>query len=913
MKNILFAVLFIISQNALATNGGAGSGISTPTTVRMTEILGVGGGELGATIFKNSSSGISLQTLPIDSDEVDRQLANTACDVDENVVCDANPGPVPKDYMEFLTSFSTFKKQQTSYSPITSVTQIKSKCDCIARKVSNETVGNFEDAKKAKRDEINKYILDAYGKKFINDFSSNIEDVTFFLGRTAEMFTSEEVGKGLQCNDEAIYNAKVTEVCGSRGITDAEFINGRKNKFINTIGGGISLPFDQRLGTMAREIMGARITSDFDETNGHIYARENFDALRMGLAVSDPQAKFVDLLVSQLLRNGELRSQISQAMLSDMTPVEAIIKVVDENKTTANFRNLGLGADASQHLKDKESLSSVLRFMMKVHPGFLHVMKDKDAFGNLKIAYGRNPQLGILNQLKDKSVLEPVLIENCKKMVESFANAVCTPDDKLISSMDPLDLQLLLQAKQERPQALARKADMNDVLICEAKTSSVEQGNRFSELANLMDRRLRSTSSDYYERLMAEGGGTGGASGGGSGHAAQAASDAFSLAAQYGAASKNYQDALNKLTDLGRKHSTSVSAGGVVSRQVEAENVIAGRDFRVGSGSMNREQARRYLAESKTWEDKKAAQNAAIANNTKETPATQDLGYSSQATNAAPQVAPVTNNQYVAQPVTTSTTQQAREALRQYIADKNDSATAKEVVEALDDPSAVELNRLRSENVTLLEKTLKMETEKFEDMKKRIADLEKTTPVKAPVIKATEEKEVPMRTSLSNLRQSFAAAPVKPIQAPSRSIASVSGQFSSQSSASTSTESKSQGRGPKVVTENASQSAGLIVTKVSPGRDSDVKPQELQQEVQKLLESPNLNQSSLEEIKAKGFLYRYSVVENNETVQKEVLIKFEKLDKATRDAIELKLTRKTAENQVSKLAVLRLLIKQQRL
>ena len=902
MTNILLFVLFSLSFNAFADKNG-GVPLTGDTQIIPTDRPGRSATVTISTdpVLSNMLGSSGAVRLQLDPDRVRLMPATEidVCSIKDELRCEVVTPPVPKDYMDFLSSFSKFKAESADITSVTTQAQVR--CGCLTRKLSEGRQNEFNREKEQAIEEAKEKILNAYGRKFINDYSSNVEDMQFFLNKTANMFKDQEAAKAYQCNDLSLYDNAIKATCPN---ADAAFITNRKKMFINVLTKQ-DKSFEEAFGKMSEDILSSNVTSELDgSSNGQVFDRRTYDNMRMSSAVDDPKSQFVNKLMTRALQSEYFKTKINEYILKDRTPLEAILKVIEEERNSSEFAKLGLSYEGAVILQTKENTLQAFKVMMMSHPGFLHAMKDRNVFSNLKVAAMRNKNTDLLGLLADQSVIEPVIKDNCSKMVQGFANAVCTEDSKLIASTTPIDLELLLRADEEGPRD-QNKLDIKDVLACESRLSNVPQSKKFEGLANLLNTNLRSTSSDYYETQVAT------AQGG-------SAKDIGSAFAKVGRLTSGNQMAgarLGQMADRGSSMGVSASGGGVMSRTSQAKNVLAGRSMRVGSNFMSELEARQSIADNHAYENKKNGNTSVAANNASETQVpTQDLGYSSQGAAVTPVAQTAQVPSYVAPQTMSAQAAQSREQLRQYIADKADQQTANEVVAKLDDSSAIELNKLRQENIALLEKSLKSETEKYEEMKKKITDLEQVVPATVAVAPVVEEDERPTRTSLSNLRQSFgeAAQAPRPYQS-SRSIASVSGQFSTASGAGavSSNEPRSQGRGPASVREATPQSAGLTVATITPGLASDVKPQELQQEVARLLSSPTLNQSSLEEIKTKGFLYRYSVVENNETVQKEVLIKFENLDKATQDAITLKLTRKTAENQVSKLEVLRLLIRQQ--
>lgn len=70
---------------------------------------------------------------------------------------------------------------------------------------------------RVERKKLNSHIIESYGKKFLNSYASNLEDVNYYLINTAKIF-KEGSGTSYQCSDSHRYMAKVHEKCSAKGI-----------------------------------------------------------------------------------------------------------------------------------------------------------------------------------------------------------------------------------------------------------------------------------------------------------------------------------------------------------------------------------------------------------------------------------------------------------------------------------------------------------------------------------------------------------------------------------------------------------------------------------------------------------------------------------------------------------------------
>lgn len=896
---------------------------------------------------------VDAMTLPGTTEDNRRTLgdvlASTSC---EEEICDVTV-PEPREHLKFGVSFIRFGRSGAAGSPAA-----PSSCNCLVDKVKgNKSQADFDEERNRRRDEINQKILTSYGKKFVNSFANNMEDMTFFLNQSKYMFKSRESALALQCNDQAVYNNKINEVCGARRITDRAFIENRKNLFINAVSGGTS-PFDQRLQVLGDEVISSIETPDFDvrdqlrQRAPVRFARVNYDQTRMHLATHDPEAEFVTSLMSRILQDNGLNTKMTEALGAGITPVEAFLKVIKENKASKNnFRDYGFGRGiADRYLKDDKSIEDAFKFIMQVHPGMNMALTDKASFDNVRTVVRPGTSIDIFSAVNGtQNVLEPILVDRCNKMVEEFASAVCTKDENLIATVDPVELSLLLNPTTTPPAAGTPKPEpgINELLICEARVRQAQilaMGATASGIGTfaLDSGRSNQRRSDYMAGVSV---GDVSASAGGTGAPAGSLISHLSLVIS---SNPDMRAQVATMIDENNKTRTGFSGPGIVGNRVLAQDIVSGRSMRLGNNSMSQEDARRYLAEDKKWVDQQLANSSkggttqtAVGSQIASGPTTtEEKSQSAQTvvqpqTLAGPQTTPgVTTPDYSLADKSAKTKQdaQAREQLRQYISDKNDPVEATRAVSALDDASVAELNRLRKEKEDLLKQQLKEGEQRLADMRAQLADASKVANVpvveRDPASVDEESDEVADESSSSSsssgrgpraadLRSALNGGAAGGGQATAAGGAATSGsQSGSQSSGSSDSGSKEISTSDKTVVTTSdrqverTESGSIVITATDVKASANLPQQELNQEVQKFLSGADLSSTSIQDIKSKGIKIRFNVMENNKLVQKEVVVRYENLDRETRNQIDLKLARKNVQNQVSKLAVLRMLIKQ---
>lgn len=928
MKNLLPVFLLLLSGQLLAANGGSGGGNNISADIM---------GQSRTPRTPQSTSGYPRDILKNSSIvEAQPSRLNTflripkhddGCEAD---VCE-NETPAPHDHVGFGISFIKFGERTNLTPPGSKV----SDCKCLTDKLSvGLTEAQLIEAKNAERKKINDIILKSYSEKFTNDFSNNIEDLSFFLNQSRDMFADQSVALGYQCTDGAKFDDEIKKVCGARQVTDENFIKERKDLFMNAYrnqGGS----FDEKIGSLDKSIVDADLTTYYqahkrpnDPPLLGTITRKVYDSTRMQTMKDDPETKAFNKIISTIFSDFDLNKKLNDA-LAMTSPADALVKVINDNK-----EKLSSVAGAGPYLKTLEEIHASIRFLMYLHPGYKLAFKNKDAFAKLRAAQSAEPNVSLLTIINDRPVLESFVGDKCAKIIKEFANAVCTKDQDLISAVDSKDLETLIHSKANDS---APGTKMHELLICEAKKGMTISGMLvpgLSGLANALNGNPEYRQSDYValsgsplrdgakERLSATGG-----------HAVGIG--ALTIAVN---TNPDARVLVGALVDKNEKTRTGFSGPGIAANYANAQAVLSGRAMPVGQSSMSKEDARKYLAESRQYDKDRAlakANNQPASTSTAQNADTEVskpldnlASPSSNPVSVPGTIAPSTN--YASNAAATGTsnyTANAREALKNYIADKNNVSDVDRAVSGLSDSDANELNRLRKEKTTLLEDQLKEGEARLKDLRDQFSNA--ASKVNSPVpdrnIASVEDDQNSDEGESSFDSSSSGRNPRSIDQRTALGGGSASGNQSSASVGGASTGSTQSGsvissnKVQKEAAETEAQvanspntqgdiSGSVIITAADVKASATLPATELNQEVQKFLASSTLSSASIQDIKSKGIKIRFNVMENNKLVQKEVVVKYESLDQETRNQIDLKLARNNVKNQISKLAVLKLLI-----
>lgn len=792
------------------------------------------------------------------------------CDTPEEECEDDEVLPkIPNEYSDFILSFNAFEV-------IASEAHKKAKnCECIKRNLERKNGRrNFEKDLKKEKEEINKKILEAYSRQFVNDYSAIMEDATFFLLTNKNAFSDQEKAKSIQCNDPEAYNKKIKEVCDKKGITDQSFITKRKNYFINALDGG-KKSFEERLVEMGDEMQSLPMPGQRD---GQTYHRNTYDRSRIGLAHTEQPAKVAEHIVRKLLTHPETLGYL--ARFEDMTtPGFGLLELLEVSRREGTLSKFGFDeALVGEYINNQDDVKDSFRYLVNTHPGFMNAMIDGEVLKRLQTSLMKDPEKNILTVLENEpSVLEQSLHDTCSALQYEFANAVCILDNDLISEAEPSDLDKLIHAARGDAKDHSSGDSYHEFLLCEERNKNKDRS--FTELAPLFDNKLPYRRSDYLERLMVKD--------------ITKHQNSFSQS-MLKANEEAFKKKMSEAADKGAEVARSVSPGGVAGANVYARAASEGKAFSFGKPMMTREEARTYLAESKKYDEKMDAIKYA---NGKVSPESKPVASTQEYSNT------VSDTSYVTPAAVTSPVVKPRDELSSYLTKKYPTEEVKRTVDELPEQDVSQLNNIKNESTTMLTQTLKEETSRMEQLQSRIETLKKQMSDSQPVKAAPENKKGPVaKPTLSNLSEVFTAAqPVKDVQEVKTQTSS---QFSSPAQNSGSAViSKSSGRNLAASTPSSVKAGSLVVTSPEPLSG------EINQEIKKQIEALALDPKAIEELKTKGFVFRYTVLENNQLVQKEMVVEYSSLDEATKQMIELKSLENQKKNQVSKLAVLRMILK----
>lgn len=754
-------------------------------------------------------------------------------------------------------------------------------CKCIKQVMQQAELWNnakFTAEKNLTKERMQDSVLDGFGKKFLNDYAANMEDVGFFQVNAAKFFGQEKgaqvsAAKNYECSDVSQYESAIDKKCSANGITPAERQK-RLDKIFNAYGGADSndqLPLGQRFSKLNQKIQ------VLDEGSANPYRRETHDEKRFALSRKEPSINFLDKIVKSMMADNSKNNRVKEFLFVNGSPLGAVAKFIeiesqkDPNafvKKYLNDKNLSpdFVKKVQTFLTDKnisdtlkfETFVSQIEVAMGMHPGLKAMLTDEKIFlKTAETAVLSNKSLVETLEMSD-NILGKKYQERCKGLIEKLSEATCVKNDDILGKVRGDEVASLLRGK-----GYPENSNYELLLSCEAGNTIVTQ-RPFDDLimASAYD------NSDLKDRLTRP--------------------------------ANEQTNAFRRLHDTKNDEVKDIVQSAVAETRSQREEVKdrSLASYKYTGGSEGQTEAVKDVARvNSTAIESTSARTAEVE-------ATSSFNAAPNFMPAAPVVVPTTATAAVAETVKTDLKSEVRDTL----SNKDNQEKVDKLLSHSDDSSMRELLRLKEESLNnrqkILELTSENEKQKLKDLEEKIKLLE----TKKQQIAQTSGAEV--EDDVSHTRQN------NTFRAPSRDIASLkpmmdtsgsgSGDYggtggSSGGSFGSGGISPSTGRGGSsaaaaraVMNSDKSSSDvsdGYIVVS-SEGVSQGVKSQEVSQELINLLSSSDPDLSALKKLKDTGMLYKFKVMENGVLVEKEVLVNYKMLNEDAKKLVETKLATK---------------------
>jgi hypothetical protein len=753
----------------------------------------------------------------------------------------------------------------------------KSKCDCFEKSVT-KTIGNdkkvkFEAGIEAEKKRINEMIFNAAGKKIINAFAANLEDVNFYKTNNVDALGGDKSANDFQCNNIPEYKQVIMEACNRNGIS-ADVIKSRSDQLLGAFGDfKDESTIEGKFRRLQTEVLNANLDpSKIQEGGPKSYSRQEYDKVRFGISQKRDEVKFMSELTDEIMDDPDLSKIINEGLEEGKRPGHAIFKLVSDetnekvkkilqriannHKKVGFYNNLNVALKTSTTEDLRTLIMDTYDVATDMHPGLKAIFRNTELFKGIraKMENKNHSSHNLLAQLdREPELLKTFFKKRCEGLKAQFSEAICVPTDNLVNLANKEDLNKLLSTVKDQINPVFK-----DAILCRMPDNK-ESKSIFTKISFSMGDKLG--MADYFKRKVNDGTGP------------SSRFERFAL--QYGV-----KGAANDfLSDM--------ASYGDDQRRPSAEFAAMDKSFLKENNESSTQTTSSQIAERPE----------------------------------VPQViAPTFSNNYAAptstptvEPIPTQTHKDTRDTkamLRDFLADEENKADVEKHLSNLSSKDQEELLRLKEQVAADKEKilTLLQESEKLKlrNLEQKVKDVEAASPrARASVNKIgnarnedridDETDEYSDQSDSSNAQANTARETISGTQGSSSSSSSSSSNGRSSSGAERSLASLNMslqtGQGNTTGTAAASEKGEIIIQ--SSGTE------DVSKEVISYVQTMEPDVEVLKQLKASGMTFKYKVIENGVAVEKEIKVNYGSLSKEARQFLDQKIAVKEARRNYS--------------
>lgn len=391
-------------------------------------------------------------------------------------------------------------------------------CHCLQKEVdSSPDKQRIIQEASAQKEKLTELIRDNASKKFLNDYAATLEDVNFYLNTNAGVFekrrwkrkllgTKASYNEEIQCNDAEEFEKKIKNRCKDEGVSEAK-INERISRTMSSFGMvGSGKSFAENLKTLEEDV--TTLTLDekiLGKGKPNKFDRDEYDAVRYGLIKKKPHVKFIDDLVSGILKDPLLRGRLRDQIGEDKPPHLALLSVLGNgfnaeaiNQVLRRSREKfpGIITDANDK-KFGESMEKTLHFALSLHPGLKNFLTDFKLFNEVsgKMLEKENSFKSVLDVVEgEKKLLNDHFIKRCENLQVQLAEVVCTKDEELIPKIGRKNIASMLYHENDGVNPKSK-----DIAICSIETA-INPNLGFQGVP--LEKNDPYTYSDYLDRKL---------------------------------------------------------------------------------------------------------------------------------------------------------------------------------------------------------------------------------------------------------------------------------------------------------------------------------------------------------------------------------------------------------------------------
>ncbi|WP_408095931.1 hypothetical protein ACJVC5_12885 [Peredibacter sp. HCB2-198] len=763
----------------------------------------------------------------------------------------------------------------------------ESDCKCLEQKVKQDYKfmgqGVFSQEMQKERNRINGLIFNAVGKKFLNSYASNMEDVRYYLtNKVKALGTSPEEASNLQCNNARAFQSVIETECAANKVPK-EIYEKRTKDLLSSFGDDMSDPtLDGKIKRIDEFIL--NITPDkksMDVGPQRMFTRTEYDMIRNGASKKAPEIGFMNTLLNGVLNHPTLKTQFESNLKEGLNPGHALSRImneeyspdvqnllqqlISENKNQPLYKRLQgtLKTDTTDDYPD--FIRNTYKIAVGAHPGLKALLTDRNLFNELLVKRQNsydNKRTNFIDLLEhDPKLLNKHFSTRCEKLRQNLAQAVCTPDEDHVKRVKRDDINKLMTqiiGKSNLP--------LKDLLLCQMPDSQPK--GIFNKLSFGFNDWLN--RSDYFNRKL---------------NPISQQDNGFSGA--YRALNGNngrgqVSEIVSALTSFSREKRES--APEIASEISRRENFTIPQQTKPGA----------------TPEINHFSKNIAEAVSTpSETPRIPESFAS------ASSVVPLA----VATPLATSESKTMRSQLKDYLSDKENEKTVDKLLSNAQDEDVKELLRLKDELAQDNEKIINLMREndrsKLKSLEESYQALEKqyqealknkSAPTTSSVATTAETEEDLRDYSRGSTTGTYNTGGTEGVYNGSRfsdstpsHTSSTGGVSAGRAVASTSSAGRNTSQAVASTPRESSRGDIIVETNSIHSADQQTDSQEINQEIISFVNKHETDVSTLQKLKDQGFILKFKVLQNGVEIEKEMKVEYSAMSPEAKQILDKKI------------------------
>jgi hypothetical protein len=354
-------------------------------------------------------------------------------------------------------------------------------CKCREDKLKAKTPPNLlKDQEEQQKASLESFFLGVVGQELIADFSMNLEDVNYYQRNDFTVFrpnalaSASKEGLRLQCNDPVIIQENINDKCQATGIAPSTQKE-RINILFNALGEKTSRTLEGHLANLTTKILTTK-----SEKNGETFTRDDYDNYRRTQS-STPHVRFMDHVLAKFLNEPDFFTRVDKKLKeSNKSLAQALSLVVSEQfssdkedfikkfvPTDANYKSVVESLERTTSESSGNFFYNQIKWSGRHNPAFKIAVNNREVLEHLsKNINSRSPS--IINSLEKGRALGHIFDDRCRGFVKKLSEAVCSPQDKILSGINKDALSKLVQPGQD---GLSPNRLLIDHLICKMDSS----------------------------------------------------------------------------------------------------------------------------------------------------------------------------------------------------------------------------------------------------------------------------------------------------------------------------------------------------------------------------------------------------------------------------------------------------------